>query len=82
MTQIEPLSMITTSMTVKISASIDQPPSALVFMCRKYTMCTTICTAASARITSAVVLDLSNTLPITSQNGIAVNMTARMKPVA
>ena len=35
MTQIEPLSVMTTSTSVKISASIDQPPSAFPFMCRK-----------------------------------------------
>jgi len=31
----EPASVITTSTSVKIRASIDQPPSTLVFMCRK-----------------------------------------------
>ena len=35
MTHNEPLSAITTSTMVKISAIIDQPPSDLVFMCRK-----------------------------------------------
>jgi hypothetical protein len=30
----------------------------------------------------AVVLELANTLPITSQNGIAVRITDRIKPVA
>jgi hypothetical protein len=34
-TQIEPLSVITTSTMVKISANMDHPPSTLVFMCRK-----------------------------------------------
>ena len=34
-TQIEPLSMMTTTITVNIMANIDQPPSILVFMCRK-----------------------------------------------
>ena len=82
MTQIEPLSMITTSMMVKISASMFQPPSARVFMCRKKIMCTTICTAASARTTIAVVDDRSNTLPMTSQNGTAVSSTANRNPVA
>ena len=44
-------------------------------------MCTTICTAAKPMITSAVVLGLSNTLPITSQNGIAVRITDSTKPI-
>ena len=35
MTQIEPASMITTTITVKTRASMDQPPSTLAFMCRK-----------------------------------------------
>lgn len=35
MTQSEPLSAITTITTVKVSASAFQPPSDLVFMCRK-----------------------------------------------
>ena len=35
MTQSEPASAITTRMTVKISAIMVQPPSDLVFMCRK-----------------------------------------------
>ena len=77
----EPLSVITTSTTVKISASMVQPFSDFAFMCRKYTMCTTICTAAKPRITMAVTLDFSNTLPMTSQNGMAVRITDSTKPV-
>ncbi len=77
----EPLSVMTTSTSVKISASMVQPPSDLAFMCRKYTMCTTICTAAMPRMTKAVVFDLANTLPITIQNGIAVRITDSTKPV-
>ncbi len=34
-TQIDPLKVMTTSTSVKTSASNDQPPSILVFMCRK-----------------------------------------------
>ena len=35
MTHSEPVSVITTRTSVKISAIIVQPPSDLVFMCRK-----------------------------------------------
>jgi hypothetical protein len=44
-------------------------------------MWTTICTAAKPRMTSEVVFALGITLPMTSQNGIAVRITASTKPV-
>ena len=72
MTHSEPVSAITTMTTVKIIAIMVQPFSDRVFMCRKYTMCTTICTAASTSTISAVTC-LSAIVPvITSQNGTAV----------
>ena len=63
MTQSDPVMAITTMMMVKISAIMVQPPSELVFMCRKKIMWTTICTAANAVITSAV-LCLSPSTPV------------------
>jgi hypothetical protein len=45
----DPTSAITTRISVNISAMIDQPSSDRVFMCRKYTMCTVICTIGERR---------------------------------
>ena len=77
----EPARVMNTSTRVKINASMFQPPSEWKFMCRKNTMWTKICTTMKDRITSAVVVELSNTLPITTQNGITVRITASTKPV-
>src|SRR5579872_4208802 len=77
----EPLKAMTTSMSVNNRASRDQPPSVRAFMCRKYTMCTTICTAAKPRTTAAVTPGRVSTCPMTSQKGIAVRPTDNRKPV-
>ncbi len=44
-------------------------------------MWTTICTAAKPRMTRPVAAGLWSALVITSQNGIAVRITDRMKPI-
>ncbi len=44
-------------------------------------MCTTICTPAKAMTVSAVTVLLAMTPDITSQNGMAVRMTERPKPI-
>jgi hypothetical protein len=54
-TQIDPDSAMASTMSVNSSAIIDQPPSTLGPMCRKKIMCTTICVAANAMMTSAVI---------------------------
>ena len=59
MTHSVPAIAMATNTTVKMVDSMVQPPSILPFMCRKYTMCTTICTDAKARITTIVKPELS-----------------------
>lgn len=81
MTHSVPAIAMATNTTVKMVDSMVQPPSILPFMCRKYTMCTTICTTAKAPSTSTAVLRSAITLAMTSQNGMAVRMMDRMKPV-
>ena len=81
MTHTEPTRVTTTRVRVKARARKVQPPSDFVFMCRKQIMWTTICTAASAMMTMLVLSVSFRTLPITSQNGIAVRTTDRTKPV-
>ena len=81
MTHSVPAIAMATNTTVKMVDSMVQPPSILPFMCRKYTMCTTICTTANAPSTSTAVLRSAITLAMTSQNGMAVRMVDRMKPV-
>lgn len=66
--------------TVKMKAVMFQPSSDLVFMCRKHTRCTKICTTAIAVIDPRITAGEAAPV-ITIQNGITVRMTDRIKPV-
>jgi hypothetical protein len=55
-----------------------QPSSDLLFMCRKYTRCTTICTTAVTRMVPRIAACDAEPL-ITIANGITVRMIDRMK---
>ena len=83
MTHSEPISVITTSIDGEDQRhdASSRPPTA-VFMCRKYTMCTTIWTAANAMIDHAGRRSCCRGRRlITSQKGIAVRITDRPKPI-
>ena len=67
-THSEPASTMTTRTPVNTSASRFQPPSAFGLMCRKYTICTTTCSAAQTRITPTRTGVASATLAMTSAN--------------
>ena len=81
MTHSVPAMAMATKTTVNSVDSMVQPPSTLPFMCRKYTMCTRICTTAKPPSTSTAVVRLLMTSFMTSQNGMAVSTTESAKPI-
>ncbi|EJK92222.1 hypothetical protein UUU_08280 [Klebsiella pneumoniae subsp. pneumoniae DSM 30104 = JCM 1662 = NBRC 14940] len=76
----EPTTTIAMMITVKINAVRFQPSSDLLFICRKYTRCTTICTTAVTRMVPRITACEAEPL-ITMANGMTVRMMDRINPV-